>query len=542
MSEIAATGPPSRPETPNSTMTLLTASRVSTVAPVAAGETGPAARAEAVRPADAVHSAAGGLRARTARSGAVTMAAQGLRTGVRVGSMMILARLLTPADFGLQGMVLVVTGFISLFKDAGLGLATVQSKTITHEQTSTLFWINVTLGVLLAMVVIGAAPLLAVFYAEPRLKAIATVSAVAFIFNGLCVQHQAQLQRNLRFAALAVVDVTSVLASTLVGIGMALAGFGYWALVGMTLSVSAVNAVGLWIAMPWMPGKPRRGQDLRSMLHLGGTWTFVGVSSYIAYNVEKMLLGRYWGAVPLGLYGRAYQLISLPTEMMTSVGTVVTAALSRLQHDPEKLRRAFMVSYSFIVSLTIPITLVCALLADQIVAIVLGPRWVESAAILRALAPTTLAFALMYPFAWFFASTAGNRVSIGTALMVPPGVILGIVTGLPYGPVGVAIGYSAGVSLVAVPVILWCRAEARIPMRGLWDAIRRPLWAGLAAGGCTFAVKAALGDAVTPLLALAVEVGAMIAVYAWILLVIFGLKGQYVGLIQSVLGRTGSRV
>ena len=126
-----------------------------------------------------------GLRAKTARGGAVTLAAHALKSGIRIASMMILARLLTPEDFGIQGMVIVVTGFVSLIKDGGLGLATVQRETITHDQTSTLFWINGALGLILAAVLIGVAPILATFYGEPRLNGVAMVSSVAFILNGL---------------------------------------------------------------------------------------------------------------------------------------------------------------------------------------------------------------------------------------------------------------------------------------------------------------------------------------------------------------------
>src|SRR5262245_11536966 len=347
------------------------------------------------RPADAQSAPASAttnreLKAKTARSGAVTLTTQALRVVLRLASMMILARLLAPEDFGLQGMVLAITGFVNLFKDAGLGLATVQQDVITHEQTSTLFWINAGLGTVLGGLLAALSPALATFYGEPRLQAMAMVSAMAFVVNGLGVQHQALLQRNLRFAAGGVIDITSMLVGAVAGVPMAKAGFGYWALVAMTVTTPAVATAGMWLAIPWVPSLPKRVPGgLKSMLHLGGTWTFVGLVSYVSYNIEKVLLGRYWGAIPLGLYGRAYQLVSLPTELMNSVGTVAVSALSRLQQDVDKLRRAFTACYSLVVSLTIPVTFICALAAEEIVGVVLGRQWKESAAILRRLAPTT---------------------------------------------------------------------------------------------------------------------------------------------------------
>jgi PST family polysaccharide transporter len=480
------------------------------------------------------------LRAKAARGGAVTLVAQGLKAAARIGSMMILARLLAPEDFGLQGMVLVVSGFVSLFRDAGLGLATVQRETIRHEETSTLFWINAVLGLMLAATMVALAQPLAAFYGEPRLRAMAMVSSVAFVFSGVAVQHQALLQRELRFSAIAINEVASSVLGTAVGVAMAVAGYGYWALVGMAVTVPAAFTVGLWLAMPWIPGLPRKERDIRSMLHLGGTWTFVSLASYVSYNLEKLLLGRFWGAPSLGLYGRAYQLTSLPNELLSSVGTVVVSTLSRLQHNPDELRRAFVMCYSLVVSVTIPVAFMCLLAAEEIVGIVLGPKWRDAAGILRALAPSTLAFSLMFPWGWLLQATAKNRVGIGTTMLVPPMVIAGILLGLRYGPVGVALGYSTGVSLVAIPVIAWCRSAGEIRLRDIWDAVRRPIWAGLLALACGGVVKSGLPVGVMLPLALAAESIVFLAVYALMLLVVFDRRTYYVGLVRSMANRSGT--
>jgi PST family polysaccharide transporter len=139
------------------------------------------------------------LKEKTLRGGAIVFASMGLRLALRIGLMMILARLLALEDFGLQAMVLVVTGVLSMFRDAGLSLATVQRSTITHDQTSTLFWINGGLGVALAALLAVIAPALAAFYKEPRLQPVALVSALAFVLSGFGSQHLALLQRQIRF-------------------------------------------------------------------------------------------------------------------------------------------------------------------------------------------------------------------------------------------------------------------------------------------------------------------------------------------------------
>lgn len=477
---------------------------------------------------------AGDLMRRLVQGGAVTLVAQGLKFGLRMGTTMILARLLAPGDFGVQGMVLTVTGFLGLFRDAGLSLATVQRDAITHEQTSTLFWINVGMGVVLALLLWAVAPALAGFYREPRLQQVAMVSALAFLFNGLAVQHLALLQRNMRFVALAAIDIASLVTSALVGIAMAALGYGYWALVWTAVSMPMVTVLGAWLAVPWVPGMPRRNCGIRSMLNLGGTWTLIGFIVYVSYNVEKVLLGRFWGADSLGLYGRAYQLVNLPTELLnSSVGSVAVPALSRLQGDAERLHKIFLKCYALVLSVTIPVTLICALFAEEVIWVVLGPAWSEAALILRLLAPTVLAFAVMNPFSWLLMATARNRLSIVIALFVPPAVILGILAGLRHGPAGVALGYSAGVCLSALPVILLCRRASGIPLRELREVVERPLLAGLVAATCGLGLKIILQGVLPPALTLITELSVTLGLYAWVLLMVLGQRDFLMDILKA---------
>ncbi len=138
------------------------------------------------------------------------------------------------------------------------------------------------------------------------------------------------------------------------------------------------------------------------MIRFGGMATLNGFIVYITYNLEKLLLGRFWGAEALGIYGRAYQLINIPTENLNSaIGGVAFSALSRLQDDPNRFKNYFLNGYSLVVSLTLPITIACALFADDIVLILLGPKWKDAIPIFQLLTPTILAFALVNPFSSF---------------------------------------------------------------------------------------------------------------------------------------------
>jgi len=419
---------------------------------------------------------------RSVRGGVTTVMSQALKFTLRTGSMMVMARLLSPEDFGLQGMVVAMTGFLSLFRDAGLSAVTVQRADISREQVSTLFWINVLVGTLLTLALLVASPSIAAFYHDPRLTRIAAFSAPAFLINSLSIQHYALLQRQMRFLQLAAIDVVSLAVSSLVGLVMALSGYGYWALVAMTVVLPLVATILCWMLMPWVPGLPRPDSGMRSMLSMGGMLTLNSLVVYFAYNTEKILLGRFWGPEALGVYGRAFQLISLPSELLVSaIATVAFPSLSSLQADPDRLQRAFLRGYSIVLSLTIPTTVSCALFAGEIVRIVLGPKWTDAIPLFRLMTPTILAFAFINPLAWFLISSGRVERSLRISFLIAPVVILGAVVGVRFGPTGAAIGFSTMMTLLTIPVIAWARAGTTLTGGAIWRAVRDPLTAGAVA-------------------------------------------------------------
>ena len=213
------------------------------------------------------------LKGRSVRGGAVTMAAQGVTFFIRMGSTMVLARLLTPQDFGLIAMVTAVTGFVVMFKDMGLSMATVQKAEINHGQISTLFWINVVLSLGVMLVTAALAPAIAWFYGEPRLTWITLALAGAFVFGGLTVQHQALLRRSMRFGTLALIGIIGMLVGIVAAIIAAWYGAGYWALVIMQLSGAIAGAIAVWVACGWRPSLPVRCSGVREMLAFGGNLT-----------------------------------------------------------------------------------------------------------------------------------------------------------------------------------------------------------------------------------------------------------------------------
>lgn len=459
---------------------------------------------------------------------------------LRVGSLMVLARLLEPRDFGLVAMVTVVTGIFHLFQDAGLSMVTIQRPTISQEQISTLFWVNMLVGLVLGLLTLVSAPILVSFYREPRLFWVTVASASGFLINAAGVQHGALLNRQMRFTALAVIETLTQLASAVAGIGMALAGFGYWSLVGLTLAQPVTYTSAVWLATHWVPGRPRRRIGIRSMLVFGSTVTLNSVVTYVSSNLEKVLLGRYWGTEALGLYGRAFQLINIPRENLNSaIGLVALSALSKLQDDPPRFRSYFLKGYSLVLALTMPVTIGSALYAEEIILVLLGPGWTEASTILRLLTPTVLVFGLINPLRWLLYSIGLVGRSLKMAVVLAPLVIGAYAAGLSRGPNGVAFAYSAVMMAWLIPHIAWSIHKTMISSKDIYTTASRPFVSACVAGAVAFAVTSVVGQGFPALWRLLLGGGTLGIVYVGMLFYAMKQKAFYLDLLKGLLRRPG---
>ena len=332
----------------------------------------------------------------------------------------------------------------------------------------------------------------------------------AFLFNAVGIQHSALLQRQMRFTAMAVISLVSLMVGTAVAIGGAAIGYGYWALVASSVITPLVASIGFWLATGWIPGMPRRRAGIRSMMHFGGTLTLNGIVAYIGFNADKVMIGRFLGVDAVGIYGRGFQVISMPTDNLNSaVGEVAFSALSRVQNDPVRLRSYFLKGFSFVLGLTLPITIACALFADDVVLVLLGPKWQASTEIVRLLAPTIVVMAIINPMGWLISSLGLVRRSLKIALVFTPLMILGCVLGVPYGVTGVAFAYSAVMVLWVVPHVAWCVHGTAISLRDVAATVIRPLASGVVAGAVGYAVRLMCGEFLSPLPRLVLESGVL---------------------------------
>ena len=487
--------------------------------------------------------ARGHLKRKTARGVVVSTATQAGLFVLRTGSLLVLARILLRSDFGVVNMATAFIGFFGLARD-GLSMGAVQRTSVTREQTSNLFWVNLGVGGALALLTALISPLLASFYGEPRLRRVVLYLATILIFNSAGAQHRAMLQRGMRFAALAAIDLLSWTFSIAVGIGMAVAGFGYWSLVAMMVGQPAAAALGVWLSSGWIPGWPSRQSGVRSMLAYGGAISLNSFIAYVAYNADKVLVGRFWGADALGMYGRAYQLINLPNENLnTTIGLVAFPAMARVHEDPRQLANYFSKGFRIFASLTTPLLIGCALFAGDIILVALGPKWTEATRTFRLLVPAIWGLTFVNPFGWLMLARGLARRCITIAVIVTPIVLVSYALGLKYGPEGVAAAFSIAMLLSIPPVVFWARHGTLITMR---DILRAATPAAVAIGVSillTFAVQSWITGLHPGLIRLIGESTVFFGSYSLTLLYAMKQKATYVELLREIgLWPSGSRV
>ncbi|MFC5381924.1 lipopolysaccharide biosynthesis protein [Aquipuribacter nitratireducens] len=438
------------------------------------------------------------LGGRAGRGGLYMVAAQAARFVLQVGSTVVLARLLTPADFGVVGMVVAVTALADQLKEAGLSAAVVQRRAVTLQQVNALFWINVVVGAGLCLALAATAPALARFYGEEAVLPVALALSAVFFVSGFGVQHQALLMRRMRFGSLAARDVSAYVAGSAAGVVAAVLGAGVWALVVLQLVQALVRTLSVWVSCDWRPGRPTlRAPGLRGFITFGVDVTAFSVLNYLARNADNVLIGRYLGAAALGLYGRAYTLTLLPVQQIThAIAPVAVSALSRLQADNARYVEAYVRLLRPTTYAGISLTLLLLVAAPDGVPVVLGQAWVGAVPIFQVLAVAALAQVMSATTGWLYASSGRTRAQLYWGLVTRPLIVMAFVLGLALGGTArdVGLAYACVTALLLVPSMAVATRGTPVPPFAWARAVAVPLLAAaVVAGGCA-AVALALRE------------------------------------------------
>ena len=448
------------------------------------------------------------------RGVAWTAAGKWASQGLTWVSWLIVARLLTPEDYGLVGMAAIYLGLIALLSEFGLGTAVLAVRELSAQQLNQLNGLAVLLGLasLLASCIV-AIPLGRFFHA-PQLPLVVVAMSTTFVIASFKTVPLALLQRDMRFKALALIDLSQALVLAISMVGFAIAGFRYWTLVcGGVLS--ALISAGAILRLRHAPFAWPRRKSLKPAISLSSNVLVSRLCWYVSANADFLVAGRILGKAALGFYNVGWTLASVPVDRVTTlVGQVTPAFFTAVQTDPAALRRYLLRITEGIALITFPVSLGLALVARDFVLAVLGPKWEGTVAPLQILAAYAAFRSITPLLAQVLHSIRDTRFPMWTmvaaALVMPTSFYF---SGLRWGTVGLAVAWV----LVDPPlaVLLYWRVFSKIELSP--RAYLEALWPALS--GTTLMAAAVLAVGVlspsewTPGLRLAAQIGGGVLTY-----------------------------
>jgi PST family polysaccharide transporter len=420
-----------------------------------------------------------------------TGAAKSLAQIVGVGVTLVLARVLTPDDFGLIAMVAVVTGFLTVLGDFGFSAALIQRKDLEERHRSSVFWLSLCVGVALAAGLALLAPLLSQLYRDPRLTGLVRVLAIGFVIAPLGAVHSALLSRALRFRALALAETVGALVSSGVALALALSGYGVWALAGQLLAQNTGFAVAAALLSGW---RPHFSFERRAIADLGRFSANLFGHTLVAYwtgKVDDFLIGRTFGAQPLGLYSRAYSTMMMPvTEIGSVLSRVMFPTFSRSETDPKALAQMYLKIVATIGFVTFPVMFALAVLSRPFILVLFGPQWVGAADVLSIYSFTAASQAIATTTTWLYTSQGRTDLLFRWTLAAGALLMTSIYVGVRLGSIeAVAACYAAtSVLLLSYPRIALAGRLIGISFGDVFRAIRGVLACALIAAAGIWAL------------------------------------------------------
>jgi O-antigen/teichoic acid export membrane protein len=379
--------------------------------------------------------------------------AQGARQALQLGFRVLLVRLLSPDDFGLLGMVTVVSGFLLMFNDLGFGPALVRQEAVTETELSTVFWLNLATGILLALATVALGPPLAQFYRQPALLAICIGLAWGALAAPLGTVHNALLQRRFAFRSLATIDLLGIATGGGLGVLLAATGHGIWALVWQSNATALVVLLVTVGHARWAPRRQFDGAAAARLWRFSGCLTAAALLNYWVRNLDNLLIGRCLGAAALGYYAQAYQMMLYPVQNVAALtGRVMFPSLARVQADPDRLRRAYVQALRGIGTITFPLMLGAMVLAPDLYAVLFGPKWQPSVLLFQILCGVGMLQSLGTTIGWIYGATGRTDLHLRWHLIVAGVIVPVFLIGLRWGGLnGLTIGYAVAAGLLFAP-------------------------------------------------------------------------------------------
>ncbi len=387
------------------------------------------------------------------RGGLLTGGAQGIKIAIQFLSVVVLARLLAPEDFGLVASVGPIVAFVGLFQNLGLQQAVIQRSEIDQRQLNHVFWVSALVGLLCSLVIAALAPAIALFYGDARMTGIALAAAAPLLLGSLAALPLALMNRRLKFGQLALNDVITAVAGLVATIAAAMAGLGYWSLVIGPAVSALVALVAAWRVARWRPGKPSFRID-REILSFGANLTGFNLVNFFARNLDTILIGKFSGATELGYYDRAYKLMLFPLQNISQPLTrLMIPLLSRIQDDKQRFRGIYMDTNWLLAAVTAPGIAALTMTSPQVVSLLFGERWLAVAPIFAWLGIASLTQPISNTTGWIFICQGKTATMFRWGVYSSAVTVAAFVVGMHWGAVGVAAAYAISGYVLRIPVL-----------------------------------------------------------------------------------------
>jgi PST family polysaccharide transporter len=385
-----------------------------------------------------------------------TKVASGIRWGIivsiatQVGRfvfLIVLMRLLGPRNFGIVGQATVVIAVAQIFVHFGLAVSIIQRRQLDPSEVGTAFWLNAAMGLLLAVLMVLGASLLSAFFKTEELTAVTRVLSISLFLKGMTVVPTALLTRNMRFRSLATAEITSTFISGVLGVGAAVIGAGYWALVIQTVAFEAIYLV-LILCISGLPDLTWSATTARRLWSFSSRIMAADLVNYVSGNIDKLLVARFLGPTPLALYSLGVRVFQLTLSVVGQAGRVVLPMFARLQDDRERLARAFLDVTESVSLAVFPAMTLTILAAPAGVPALLGEAWGDAVVPLQLVAAMTIPWILVALMGPLTVAVGRADCEFYFAVVIMVVMLVVIPVGLQWGIVGVAASYLIMISVL----------------------------------------------------------------------------------------------
>lgn len=436
--------------------------------------------------------------------------------GLMLATTAILSRLLTPSDFGLLSMALVVTRLPMMFKDLGTASGVIQHEDPSDALLASVFWLNIAFGLSVALVIFAIAPMVSTFFDEPAVAPLLRALSTLFLFWGPRTLFQALLERDLNFAAVARAELIGAAAGAIAAIVLAFNGQGVWSLIALHTVPAAITSALIWRECLWRPKVAIQWSALRDIMRYSASLTAYNALNFFSRNADNIIIGRVLGAQALGYYTLAYTLMLSPLKSVSGViGKGLLPSFVKMRKDHDIFRQEYLKICGLAAAVSFPMMFTLMALSDPLIVVLFGDHWRPVSPLIQILAPVGMVQSILTFNGAIYQATGRTERQFRLELLFAPLIIASFILGLRWGVLGVAGSYAVMSFTLAVPSVVVAYGLIGLSLTAMAKVLLRPLGVGIILALALAGMRAALPSAVTHAVVVMLALPMAATVYYW---------------------------